>query len=93
MPYLRPHPYEPDRHSGAGNCVCGRPEHSRLHPHAFRQRDKAETCVCSASASHPIHADAATAAASPVRSGLDAVQAAVREARGGDAPAQVQGYA
>lgn len=92
--FTHPHPYERDSHSGAGNCHCGWPEHSRLHPHAFRQRATAEMCVCSANASHPIHTDAATAVASPMHpSGLDAVQAAVRAARGADAPAQVRGYA
>lgn len=29
------HEYRRSRHSGAGNCECGRPERHRIHPHMF----------------------------------------------------------
>jgi hypothetical protein len=89
------HPYERSPHSGAGNCHCGWPEHSRLHPHAYAQMDGSELCVCSATAGNAaFHTDAATAKPGPVRRrGLDGVRDAVKAARGGDAPPQVTGYA
>jgi hypothetical protein len=87
------HAYERSPHSGAGNCHCGHAEHSRVHPHPYRQMHDSELCICVWPAGHPIHTDAATARPEPVRKGLDGVAAAVRAARGGHAPAQVRGYA
>ena len=87
------HAYSRSPHSGAGNCNCGMAEHSAVHPHEFAQAWRSEACVCNHPASHPIHTDAATAVAKPVRTGPEAVREAVRAARGGDAPVQVQGYA
>jgi hypothetical protein len=88
------HAYERSPHSGAGNCHCGWPEHSRAHPHAYMQRWRSEKCVCSYAAQHPIHTDAATATPKPIPpTGLDAVHEAIRRARGGDAPVGVHGYA
>lgn len=28
---IQPHPHQDDPHSGAGNCICGRPEEHRIH--------------------------------------------------------------
>lgn len=87
------HPYSRSPHSGAGNCDCGWWEHSRVHPHAYQQASSSSLCVCARPAGHDIHTDAVTARPEPVLSGPDRVQAAVRAARGGDAPTQVRGYA
>ena len=85
------HTYQRDPQSGAGNCVCAS-EHSAVHPHAFTPVGSSERCVYRP-AGDRVHTDAATAVPLPVRTGLDGVQAAVRAARGGDAPVQIQGYA
>ena len=87
------HTYQRDPQSGAGNCVCAFSENSAVHPHAFTQSARSERCVCTRPAGDRVHTDAATAVPLPVRTGLDGVQAAVRAARGGDAPVQIQGYA
>jgi hypothetical protein len=87
------HPYKRSQFSGAGNCDCGHAEASRVHPHTYKQSWKSELCVCTLSPANPIHTDAATAAAIPVSSGLAGAAAAVRQARGGDAPVRARGYA
>jgi hypothetical protein len=90
---LTVHAYERSPHSGAGNCHCGWAEHSRVHPHPYLQAYASDRCVCAQAAGHAIHTDAATARPRPVRRGLDGVRDAVRAARGGNAPAQIRGYA
>ncbi|MFD8577186.1 hypothetical protein ACFV1H_17875 [Streptomyces virginiae] len=87
------HPYVLSPHSNAGNCECGMAEESRTHPHAYTQAYREELCVCAYPADHPIHTDAATAQPTPYPKaptsglrGTDAARAAVRTARGGDAP-------
>ena len=90
------HTYQRSPYSGAGNCHCGRPERDRLHPHEYAQTWRDEHCVCGATAAAGIHTDRLTAIVTPrdaSMTGLDAVAAAVRAARGGDAPAGIQGYA
>lgn len=45
---LTRHDYHLCSFSGAGNCCCGRPEASALHPHAFTPMDSDPLrCVCS----------------------------------------------
>ena len=78
------HTYNRSSHSGAGNCDCGHAEHSRAHPHAYRQASRSELCICAWPASRAIHTDAATAQPQPVMNGLAAVRAAVRSGRGYD---------
>ena len=55
------HPYEPSPHSGAGNCWCGRPERSVMHPEhepMATWRD-ANRCTCSRPmADHPLAKEA-----------------------------------
>jgi hypothetical protein len=84
------------KHSNAGNCECGMAEESRVHPHAFTQAYRSNTCVCAHPASHPIHTDADTAAPNPVYPepqatslrGIEAGREAVRKARGIEAAPQ-----
>ena len=42
------HPYSRDPQSGAGNCVCGRQERHKIHPHAFMLSGTPgiNNCVC-----------------------------------------------
>jgi hypothetical protein len=52
------HVYARDQHSGAGNCWCGRPEESRLHPHKFTPAYVDPTrCVCGGFANDAMHVD------------------------------------
>ena len=90
------HPYQRSPHSGAGNCTCGRAERDRLHPHEYAQSWWDEQCTCGHLAGSMIHTDRLTAVVIPRSASmtrLDAVAAAVRAARGGDAPAGIRGYA
>lgn len=84
------HFYQRSPHSGAGNCACGMAEESRVHPHAYTQAYRSNSCVCAYPADHPIHTNRDTAAPSPrypnpqptgLR-GTEAAREAVRVARG-----------
>lgn len=76
--YGSPHVYARNVYSGAGNCVCG------LDPgHARRVQIAPGVDVPERMRYQP----------KDQRSGPEKVQAAVRAARGGDAPVQVQGFA
>ena len=59
-----PHEYQRDRHSGAGNCVCGRPYRDRRHPHVangYRLTDDGVIlCTCLLPCADPIHVEMAT---------------------------------
>jgi hypothetical protein len=91
---VRLHAYDRSPHSGAGNCVCGMAAHSHVHPHPFMQARTSDRCVCGYTAIQVIHTAAGVTWPKPVPAdGLAKVAAAVRSARGGDAPVQVRGYA
>lgn len=54
------HRYRRCGFSGAGNCCCGRAEHSVVHPHEFARsfvaaKNHAWICVCSKRKDHDIH--------------------------------------
>jgi hypothetical protein len=78
--YGLPHVYARDIHSGAGNCVCGLDLGHARHVQAAPGVDVPERMRHNR-------------APEDHRSGPDKVRDAVRAARGGDAPVQVQGFA
>lgn len=50
------HEYQRDAASGAGNCWCGRPETSALHPHRFTPAlSDPMRCVCRRPPNSNIH--------------------------------------
>ena len=79
--YHLPHVYARDVHSGAGNCVCSLDLGHDRHVQAAPGVDVPER-MRRASRRQQVRQD-----------GLAAVREAVRTARGGDAPAQAQGWA
>lgn len=47
MTRVKPHRYQRDPQSGAGNCTCGGQYEHRLHPHPFRPAGvNPDVCVC-----------------------------------------------
>lgn len=55
------HPWTPDPKREDGTCLCGRDEHSPLHPHDFLRAPDAEPagsetlCCCSLALSAGVH--------------------------------------